>query len=74
MAFHCGPRPENIISTFSFLLNEYPNASAAYSLRKVDSAYAGSAIKVRRSSDNTEQDIGFVNNQLDTSSLTTFVG
>jgi len=72
MAFHCGPRPENILPVF--LLNNYPGASAAYSLRKVDSAYAGSAIKVRRSSDNTEQDIGFVNNRLDTGSLTTFVG
>jgi len=72
MAFHCGPRPENILPVF--LLNDYPGASAAYSLRKVDSAYAGSAIKVRRSSDNTEQDIGFVNNRLDTGSLTTFVG
>jgi hypothetical protein len=29
---------------------------------------------VRRSSDNTEQNIGFVNNELDTSSLTTFCG
>lgn len=61
-------------AAFSFLLNEYPTASAAYSLRKLDSSYNGSAIRVRRSSDNTEQDIGFVDNQLDTTSLTTFVG
>jgi hypothetical protein len=32
---------------------------AAYSLRKVRSAYTGNAIRVRRSADNVEQDIGF---------------
>ena len=62
------------IQSFVGLLDDYPNAAAAYSLRKLRSAYSGSAIRVRRSSDNTEQDIGFVNNLLDTSSLTTFCG
>jgi hypothetical protein len=57
-----------------FLLDLYPNAAAAYSLRKLRTLYTGSAIRVRRSSDNTEQDIGFVDNQLDTSTLTTFCG
>jgi hypothetical protein len=57
------------------LLDDYPNAAAAYSLRKLRSAYTGSAIRVRRSSDNTEQDIGFsVLGGLDTSSLTSFCG
>jgi len=56
------------------LLDLYPNAAAAYSLRKLRTAYAGSAIRVRRSSDNTEQDIGFVGNELDTTSLLSFVG
>jgi hypothetical protein len=59
----------------SLLLDLYPNAGAAYSLRKLRAAYSGSAIRVRRSSDNTEQDIGFdVNGNLDTTALTTFVG
>lgn len=48
--------------------------TGAYSLRKLRDAYAGSAIRVRRSSDSTEQDIGFSSNSLDTSALTTFVG
>lgn len=57
------------------LLDLYPNAAAAYSLRKLRSAYTGSAIRVRRSSDNTEQDIGFtISGDLDTSSLTSFCG
>jgi len=58
----------------TLLLDQYSVAAAAFSLRKLRTAYTGSAIRVRRSSDNNEQDIGFVNNQLDTSSLLTFVG
>jgi hypothetical protein len=57
----------------SLLLDLYP-ATAAYSLRKLRTAYAGAAIRVRRSSDNAEQDIGFIGNDLDTASLLTFVG
>jgi hypothetical protein len=56
------------------LLDLFPNAAVAYSLRKLRTAYSGSAIRVRRSSDNTEQDIGFVGNNLDTASLLTFCG
>jgi hypothetical protein len=54
--------------------------AAAYSLRKLspNSVYAGAAIRVRRSSDNTEQDINFVssapNAALDTVALLSFVG
>lgn len=56
------------------LLDTYSGAAAAYSLRKLNTAYTGYAIRVRRSSDNTSQDIGFVNNVLDTTSLLSFVG
>ena len=56
------------------LLNLFPGASAAYSLRKLDTGYAGSAIQVRRISDNATQNIGFVNNVLDLTALTTFLG
>ena len=57
------------------LLDDYPNASAAYSLRALNSAYTGAAIKVRRSSDNEEQDINFLyDGTLDTESLLSFVG
>jgi SPP1 family predicted phage head-tail adaptor len=58
----------------SLLLDLYPDAAAAYSLRKLRTAYTGSAVRVRRSSDNTEQDIGFVSGQLDTVSLLAFCG
>lgn len=50
----------------------YEGAAAAYSLRLVYSYYDGPAIRVRRASDNTEQDIGFSNGVLDTSTLSTF--
>jgi hypothetical protein len=56
------------------LLDVYTGAAAAYSLRKIRTAYTGAAIRVRRSSDNTEQDIGFVGVDLDTVSLKSFVG
>jgi len=59
---------------FTGLLNDYSGAAAAYSLRLLDNTYTGNAIKVRRSSDNAEQDIAFVNNELDTASLETFAG
>ena len=56
------------------LLDLYPNAAAAYSLRKLRNLYTGNAIRVRRSSDNAEQDIGFVAGNLDTTSLSSFCG
>jgi hypothetical protein len=49
-------------------------AQRAYSTRKLRGAYAGSAIQVRRSSDSTTLDIGFVGNNLDTAALLTFAG
>ena len=61
------------IQSFVGLLDTYPNAAAAYSVRKLRAAYTGSAIRVRRSSDNAEQNIGFTAlGNLDTTALTTF--
>jgi hypothetical protein len=54
------------------LLDSFPNAAAAYSLRKLDNDYTGNCIQVRRSSDNTTSNIGFLGNHLDTASLKTF--
>jgi hypothetical protein len=62
------------VSTYQYLLDAYPGASAAYSTRKLKSSYSGNAIRVRRSSDNAEQDIGFVGEDLDTATMKTFVG
>jgi len=57
------------------LLDTYSGAAAAYSLRKLRTAYTGAAIRVRRSSDFAQTDIGFnVNGELDTTTLLTFCG
>ena len=62
-------------SVSTILLDTYSGASAAYSLRKLSSTYTGSAIRVRRSSDNTELNIGFDSDgNLDTVALSVFVG
>ncbi len=54
------------------ILDEYPGAAAAYSLRLLNTDYTGDAIVVRRVSDNTTQNIGFVDGELDTDTLNTF--
>jgi hypothetical protein len=57
----------------NLLLDDYPNAAAAYSLRKLDKDYTGSAIRVRRSNDNAETNIGFTSSgDLDTTALKSF--
>ena len=48
------------------------DAVVAFGLRKLRAAYTGDAIRVRRASDNAEQDIGFSGENLDASALTTF--
>lgn len=60
---------------YPVLLDEYPGADFAWSLaRKLRTAYAGNCFRVRRSSDNSEQDIGFVSGMMDQASLLSFVG
>jgi len=57
------------------LLDDYPNASAAYSVRKLRTAYTGSALRVREASGNTETDIGFDSNgDLDTAAIASHCG
>jgi hypothetical protein len=59
---------------FVGLLDLYPNAAAAYSVRKLSSTYTGSAIRVRRT-DLAESDIGFTAaGNLDTTALLAFTG
>ena len=56
------------------LLDTYPGAAAAYSVRKLRTAYTGSAIRVRRT-DLTEANIGFTSaGNLDTTALLAFTG
>ena len=61
--------------TSDLLLEDYPGAVLACSVRKVSGAYTGDCMTVRRASDNTEQDIGFdASGNLDTAAIATFCG
>lgn len=51
-----------------------PSSVCAFSVRLLDTSYHGYCMKVRRSSDSTEQNIGFVSGNLDTATLKAFVG
>lgn len=60
---------------FVGFLDAYPGALRAYSLRRLKTEYTGSLIRVRRSSDNTELDIGYTSaGMLDSAAMLTFVG
>jgi hypothetical protein len=60
----------------TFILDQVQqNAVGAFSMRKLRLSYTGACIRVRRSSDNAESDIGFNDEgNLNTTALTTFVG
>ena len=67
-----GPRPSG--GTIR-MLDLFPGlAVGAYSFRKLRSAYDGPCIRVRRSSDNAEQDIGFAGSGINLASLLAFCG
>ena len=64
-----------VLSRFKCVLDLiFVIASAAYGLRKLYSSWTGAAIRVKRSSDNAEIDIGFIGEDLDVFTLLAFVG
>jgi hypothetical protein len=63
---------EDIPALVGILDNYTADLEGAYALALLDSTYTGDCIRVRRASDNTEQDIGFDDQDLDTTALTTF--
>ena len=66
---------QKVGSGFTGLLDTYTGAVSPYSVRRLSGSYNGSAMKVRRSSDDALQDIGFDSNgNLDTTALLAFVG
>lgn len=58
----------------SLILDVVRGAAAAYSLRKLSKEYKGPVVRVRRSLDNAEADIGFKGKSIDVSALESFVG
>jgi hypothetical protein len=64
--FVLAPNPLSAISS---------TAATAFSLRRLNCSYVGSAIEIRRSSDNALTNIGFTaNGDLDTATMKTFIG
>ncbi len=62
-------------STVTKTVNVAATPVVIYSMRKLNAAYTGSVVQVRRSSDNATQNIGFTaNGDIDTAALKTFVG
>jgi hypothetical protein len=62
------------IASAQFIMDLVPNSFFGISLKRLRASYAGQCIRVRRSNDNTQQDIGFSGNNLDTAALLSFVG
>lgn len=67
-------REPALAAAFSGVIDQVGvSAEAAYSLRKLRTAYTGSAVRVRRETDNAEADIGFTSaGDLDTAALASF--
>jgi hypothetical protein len=64
---------EDVVNFVPLLDGYTTDLRLAFSVCKMTSTYTGSCFRVRRASDNTEQDIGFtVAGELDTAALTTF--
>lgn len=49
-------------------------ATAAFSMYRIKSNYTGNCLRIRRSSDDTELDVPFSGNYIDTATITGFVG
>lgn len=62
----------NSIQNLLLLLDLYPGAAAAYSLQKIRSDYTGPVVRVRRSSDGSEQD--FTTSEVGDGTLSTWLG
>lgn len=59
----------------SLLLDTYTGAEAAYSFRKLRTAYSGDAVRIRESGGDTEADIGFDGNgDFDTATAASHIG
>lgn len=71
MAYNYFSQP---ISGSNLILDDHPTSLIATSFKLLLSSYVGSCCRVRRASDSTEQDIGFVNGLVDTSAIATFCG
>jgi hypothetical protein len=78
LLFSLSAQGQFIIDSYRFgsadlLLDSFPNAHSAYSLRRLDKDYTGNVLVVQRDNGDTTA-VGFVGNFLDTASMKTFCG
>lgn len=64
----------NSFSSFKGILDLFPNAQAGFSVRKLRAGYNGYCMRVSKTASLDFIDVGFVNNELDTASITSFLG
>jgi hypothetical protein len=68
-------RASQAVAGFVGAYDDIPNITAAYSTRRLLTAYTGNLLRIRRSSDNVEQDFGYDDDgHLDTAAVATFIG
>ena len=68
-------KTDSVTPSFTGILDSLPSAAAAYSVRRLRAAYTGPLLRVRRSTDNVQQDIGFtIGGNLDKAALASFCG
>lgn len=73
-AFFTPPQGLDIAIPAELLLDLFPGAKVAYSLRRLNSSYSGSAIRVKNSVTLQQEDIGFLpDGNLDVASLLSFI-
>lgn len=59
---------------YSNPISKVADAKMAVGLRKLNNSYTGPAIRLIRETDNAQADFGFINNDLDTIAIKTFLG
>lgn len=76
-SFNLGTRIKNTTgggAPVSLLFDDVSNGIAGYAMDKMAIGYAGNAVRIRRDSDNAEQDIGYVGNLFDSADASSFIG
>ena len=67
-------RRRRTAASFTGAYDAIPNIAAAYGMRRMRSAYTGSLLRLRRSSDNAESDFGYdADGHLDTAAISAWL-
>lgn len=69
----CSANPITLAIESAPVLDAVPTSALAVGLHKLNSSYTGSALRLRRNSDNTEMDFGFLGNELDAAAISNWL-